>query len=181
MESGQQPSVNSDSSSFPRLSLPDLILFILRHVKDSGVREKFASKLCDSTCLKNNLEDVRGSSAELRRKKDEVVHAMLAINERVHDAEKEMMYHVDRCAGHPTNDEEEAQRAARSGTEGEEEDEDETSFEDCRLALEALKKRVEGFARRLEAKGDRLSSIEKRAKALTQIEAKIAWALYKKT
>jgi len=179
-EPAKDNSFSSSSSSFPRLALPDLLSFILRHVWDSGVREKFASKLCDSTCMKNNLEDIRVSSAELRRKKDGLVQAMMSINDRVRDAEKEMLYHVDRCSGREEEEVEDKTVGEFAEGDGDEVDEDENSLEDCRLALESLKKRVEGFARQLESKANRLAVLEKRVKALTKIEAKIAWTLYKK-
>ena len=90
----QQPS--SEKQSRPRLSLSDVLSFVLRHVKNEAVRRKLASKLCDAACLKNNLEAVRKSSAELRLAKDGVVDAMLVINQRVAEAEREMLFHVDR-------------------------------------------------------------------------------------
>ena len=54
------------------------------------------------------------------------------------------------------------------------------ALRDCRSALERLKKRVQGFARRLTVKGTRLATMEKRLKTLTKMESKIAWALYKR-
>jgi len=166
-EGRRKTSSSSSSSSFPQLSLRDLLSFVLRHVKDSSVREKLASRLCDATCLKSNLEDARRGAAELKRRKDALVQEMLLVNDRVKSAEREMLYHVDRCAG------------VKRVDEGVEEAGDD-AFEECRATLEALNSRVEGFARRLEVKGDRLASIERKAKAFTRIEAKIAWALHKK-
>ena len=156
-------------SSRPHLSLPDLLSFVLRHVRHSAVRRKLASKLCDPTCLKNNLEDVRKSAVELRRRKDALVHGMLVINEKVHEAEREMLYQVGRCS--PT----EGKGDGKSGEEAMEG----AALEECRTALETLTKRVQGFARRLELKGENLKMIERKMKTLTKMEAKIAWALYK--
>ena len=146
-----------------RLSLPDLLSFVLRHVTNARVREKLASSLCDATCLKNNLEDVRNGAAKLKKRKGEIVEAMLVVNARVIDAERDMLYHLDRCGG------------ASEEIGGEPVDEEQP--DDCLEALEGLKKRVQGFARRLEVKADRLELIQRKIRTYEIIETEIARTL----